>query len=159
MPQRGEERNGKKREKVNPKGKKWTAHRKLEQISNIYFVFVVVHYLVHIFPSGFDKGTRRRKKKIRRTKNQAKKNTNQQKHIQSRFNSLTYVLHIQNSSEHPLNLACEINEPDNKSLHINFYRFDCGKIGCGKTTKSQPKKEVWEWEDFHIVQQLTIKCV
>lgn len=67
--------------KSNPKWKKKVSstHRKLEQISNIYFVFVVVHYSVHIFPSGFDKGTRSQKKKPNQnmcpvfTKSQAEK--------------------------------------------------------------------------------------
>lgn len=72
-----------------------------------------------------------------------KKASDQQKHIQSRFiiymNAHTTHTSSTNASEHPLNLACEINEPDNKSLHINFYRFDCGKIGSGKTTKSQSR--------------------
>lgn len=46
--------------------------------------------------------------------------------------------------KHALNLACEINEPDNKSLHINFYRF---------SSRPQQKKTPAGRVDFHIVQK------
>lgn len=105
------------------------------------------HYLVYIFLSGFDKGTRRQKYKLNqntshspKTKQEKKRTTNKSTYNHALPRTPTHILHIWTAAEHPLNLVCEINEPDNKSLHINFYRFDCGKIGS-ETTKSQPKSE------------------
>lgn len=148
-----------KRKKVN------STHRKLEQISNIYFVFwcwpttrmctVCAHYLIHIFPNGFDKGTRRQKKNRNQntshsSKTMREKNRPQTQRIHNHAWARHMLLHIyMYAYEHPLNLAYEINEPDNKSLHINFYRFDCGKIGSGKTTKSQLKKSEVKWSDVN----------